>query len=348
MLEIKNKINLKPYFTMAVAGTAEYFAVINNTDEIMEAVEFVKEHNLKIFPIGSGSNTVITDDNNSDFLKSHLFLLIKNKGITKIHEDQNLINLKVAAGEDWDQLVEYTINTNLKGLENLSHIPGTVGACPIQNIGAYGSEVSDKIIKVEIIDLNNLKTYEINNNDCEFSYRSSLFKKNLGQFIITNVYFSLEKTTGEIPVPSYKDVQLYFLSKNKKNATIGEIRQAIIEIRNNKIPNPETTPNSGSFFQNPIVDIKIAQQVLISYPEAPYFKIDEEKIKLFAGWLIEKSMESRKVSKNLELAKNNFLVLTNPTSQGDFNELKESVSKIKESVLNKFKIELEVEPNIFI
>jgi len=347
MLEIKNKINLKEYFTMKIAGTAEYFAIANNAEDIIEAVKYANEQKLTIFPIGSGSNTIITDNDDSEFLKNHLFLLIKTTGISKVHEDSNIINLKVAAGENWDEFVEYTVNNNLHGLENLSLIPGTVGACPIQNIGAYGSEVSNKIIKVEVLDLNDLKFYEINNQDCEFSYRNSIFKKNLGEFIITNVYFSLEKKKAEIEIPTYKDVQLYFLEKNKKFTSAKEIRQAIIEIRSKKIPDPAIVPNSGSFFQNPIVDIKLAQQIIINYPEAPYFKIDDENIKLFAGWLIEKSVENRKVSENFELAKNNFLILTNIDGRGDFHELLEAVDLMKKKVREEFKLRLMVEPNLF-
>ncbi len=342
-IDTKDCRSLKNLTTMQIGGYAKYFKEVLTDEEIINACNEARELNIEIFPLGEGSNTIF-----SDKIHNLLILKIMTKGILKVYENEEIINLEVSAGENWDDFVAWTVKHNLGGLENMSGIPGTVGASPIQNIGAYGSEVKDNLIKVKILDLETFQIFEITNPDCNFSYRDSVFKQNLGHFIILSVFFSLNKFSKKVPIPEYKDVQLYFLNKNKKTASLKEIRNAILEIRNNKIPNYKQIPNSGSFFKNPIVDNRIVTQIILDYPEMPYFKASPGTTKLFAGWLIEKCDLKGYSFGNLKIDTNNCLIITNPNKKASFEELLRFISIIRKRVREKFSIDLEVEPNVVV
>ena len=332
-------VELKNYSAMKIGGIAKFMLEINDKQELVDAWKLGRKKNMPLFPIGEGTNTVFADGEHE-----RIFLTLKTKGIFKTYEGPDFVNIEAEAGENWDELVEWSVENGLSGLEALSGIPGTVGACPIQNIGAYGSEVSKTIISVEIFDADKCKFYEASNDQCGFSYRDSIFKKNLGKFIITKVSFQLSKKTPEIPL--YKDVQLYFLAKKQATATAREIRQAILEIRREKLPNPKQIPNCGSFFKNPIVDRQTLERIQIKYPEIPHFVVDSEKSKLYAGWLIEKAgLKGAEIS-NIKIYEKNSLVVTNPSEKGNFSDLELAVHEIKTKVHEEFGIELEVEPNI--
>ena len=339
--KVVRNVNLRDLTTMKIGGIANLLIEIENEEELFQVYDYAKYHNLKLFPLGGGSNTIFSDKNHS-----LLIIKMKNKGILKTYEGNEMVNIEVQAGEDWDELVDWTVQNDLSGLENLSLIPGTVGASPIQNIGAYGSEIKDTLIKVKILDLKNGKVFEILNQDCDFSYRNSIFKENLGQFIIISVFFNLKKVTKPIKIPEYKDVQLYFLGTKKNTVSLKQIRKAIIEIRESKIPDPEIIPNSGSFFKNPIVTDDLASRIGFKYPEMPYYKLEENKTKLYAGWLIEKAGLKGQKFGNLTINEKNALILTNPEQKSDFLELTDVIEKINLKLKNKFGLELEVEPNL--
>lgn len=340
-LNIQENISLKDYTTMKIGGVSKKFATANNEKEILEICTAAKLSGEKIFSLGGGSNTVFSE-------KTHdlLILLLKNKGIIKTYENSEMVNIEVQAGEGWDDLVNWTTENNYSGLEKLSGIPGTVGAGPIQNIGAYGSEIKDTLTKVRILDLESGKIFEIPNVDCEFSYRDSVFKRNLGKFIILSVSFSLSKVATELEIPTYKDVQMHFLKKDKKKVTSKEIREAILEIRNNKIPLHQITPNCGSFFKNPIVGNHVATQIGLEKEALPYTKINDNEVKLFAGWLIENSGYKGYDFGTLKIDDKNSLIITNPDSIASYNDLKKAVAEIQEKVLANFGVNLEVEPNL--
>jgi UDP-N-acetylmuramate dehydrogenase len=340
-IEILENVDLSNYTSMKIGGTAKYFTIVETESDIKNAYEWAQLNNLKIFPLGGGSNTIFSEKKHD-----YLFILIKNSGILKSYESDQIINIDVSAGENWDGLVAWTIKNNLKGLECLSGIPGTVGAGPIQNIGAYGSEIRDTLTKVKILDIESGQISEISNNECDFDYRDSVFKKNLGKFIILLVSFSLQKAESPQTIPQYKDIQLYFLDKKQKAATISKIREAVLEIRGNKIPWPADIPNCGSFFKNPIVSNSVAGKIAREYPEIPYFKIDEETTKLYAGWMIEKVLPKGFEFDSIKIDKKNSLVLINPGGKADFNQLEKAVKEIQDKIYKKFKIKLEIEPNI--
>jgi UDP-N-acetylmuramate dehydrogenase len=340
-LNIQTNVDLSKYTTMQIGGVAKYFLTANSDLEIEQAYRWARNNNVSIFPLGGGSNTIF-----SEKMHEYLFLLVKNTGIIKTYENPEIINIEASAGHNWDNLVDWTVANGLSGLECLSGIPGTVGAGPIQNIGAYGSEIKDTLTKVKILDIDSGEIFEIPNIECEFSYRNSVFKKNLGKFIIISVSFSLSKKSTNLEIPQYTDVQLYFLEKQQKYASSKEIRTAILEIRSKKIPRPEQMPNTGSFFKNPIVSNDIAGKIARENPEMPYFKINDKQTKLYAGWLIEKSNLKGFSFGKIKIDQKNSLVLTNPNGSGNFDDLEKAIKQIQAQIYQNFEIELEIEPNI--
>lgn len=340
-LNIQENVLLKNYTTMKIGGFSKKFVTAGSEKEILKIYEDAKLNGDKIFPLGGGSNSVFAE-------KTHdlLILLVKSKGVIKTYENAEMVNVEVQAGENWDEFVNWTTENSYSGIENLSGIPGTVGAGPIQNIGAYGSEIKDTLTKVRILDLESGKIFEIPNVDCEFSYRDSIFKRNLGKFIILSVSFSLSKKGDGLPIPAYKDAQMYFLKMNKKKVNCKEIREAILEIRNKKIPRHVTTPNCGSFFKNPIVSNHVAAQIGLKKEVLPYIKINDHEVKIYAGWLIENAGFKGYDFGTLKIHNKNSLIITNPDSLASYTDLKKAVAEIQDKVLAEFDVQLDVEPNL--
>jgi len=245
-------------------------------------------------------------------------------------------------GEDWDGVVKFAVRNDLSGIETLSWIPGKAGSAPVQNIGAYGTEISDYIKTVEVYDKKKGGFASLNNKDCQFSYRDSLFKKQRNRFIIVSVTLSLSKNAPKIP--KYKDVENYFKEKNKKSPNLKEIRKAIIKIRKNKLPDPKVVPNCGSFFKNPIIGKRGVAKIKKVLPDSPLFPIGH-KFKIPAGFLIEKAGFKGKQIGRMKVHENNALVLTNP-NRVPFSDLIKAKNKIQNTVYKKFGIMLEPEVNI--
>ncbi len=338
-MKILEKIDLKKYSGLAIGGTARYFAEIHTNVDMREAWHEAHERGLALFPIGDGTNTVFTDTEHN-----FMFIRICNDEIYKTYDGPDFANVMVGGGKNWDALVAWSVANNLSGIEALSAIPGTVGASPIQNIGAYGSEVSQTITSIEVFDTRNGEFVTFQNPQCEFTYRDSFFKKNLGTFITMRVTFQLSKKAPIIP--QYKDVQLYFMERGQKEATLAEIRNAIIEIRARKLPDVTKVPNCGSFFKNPIIPNATLTHLMTQFPNLPSFKVDENHSKLYAGWLIEKVGLKGHMIGPIHVYANNALVLTNPNRNASFLDLQTAITHIQMSVRNVFGIELEVEPNI--
>lgn len=236
-MKIEKNISLKELNTFKVGGRASYFCRVSSIDELKEAVSFGKENGLPIFVLGGGSNILVSDDGFKG-----LVIKIELKGV--VFKDDNLI---VNAGEVWDDVVKLSVENNLYGIENMSFIPGTVGAGVVGNIGAYGSEIKDVVEYVEVFDIENLKTINFKNSECNFKYRDSMFKKK--SFIVTKVCLNLSKS-GELNI-SYRDIKEYFSSKM---ATLKEVRIAIGNIRGKKFPDLNKYGTAGCFFKNPFVD----------------------------------------------------------------------------------------------
>lgn len=343
MLNIQEYVDIKNYSTLKIGGQFRYFVLISSIEELLLIYAIVNEDgrykNIPIFVLGGGSNIVF-----SDGVLNVVALKIEIKGFKIINENNDYVDVKIGAGEIWDQVVEKTVAMNLSGIEALSLIPGTVGATPVQNVGAYGVEVKDTILEVEVYDTKENKIVNILNKDCKFGYRDSIFKnEGKGRYIITSVVYRLLKS---IPIiPNYPGVLKYFETMEINNPTLQQIRQAIIEIRKEKLPNPNEIPNVGSFFKNPIIPNQVALNILTKFPNAKFFPLDEKFTKVPAGWLIENAGLKGKSFGNVSVYDKNALVLVsngNATKE-DLITARNEIIKIVEE---KFEIILEQEPEI--
>ena len=327
--------SLKNYNSFRVNHKANFFLKIENDKSLIDFLSDKKFKNEKKLIIGGGSNILFTKDYEGVILYSCI------KGIHILEENDNHIKLKVGSGENWDDFVKFCVNKNWYGIENLSLIPGSVGAAPIQNIGAYGVEIKDYLYDVNGIDLkNNLKkTYT--NKSCDFEYRDSIFKRELkNNFFVTEVTFILNKNKKfTLDYSELKNI-------NGQNLTIQNVRDKIIEIRNSKLPDPKLLANAGSFFKNPVINIKIAKNIKEKYNDFKYYQINESMVKISAAWLIEKSGWKGHKEKNIGVYNKHALVLVNYSSENG-KDIKILSKKIKESVLEKFNVTLEKEVNIF-
>lgn len=324
-MKIQEYVDIKDYSTLKIGGQFRYFTVITKKEELPLIYTLVrndeKYRNIPVFIMGGGSNIVF-----SDGIVNVIALKNEIKGFEIIKDQENFLEIKIGAGEVWDKFVEKSIEMNLSGLESLSAIPGTVGATPVQNVGAYGSEVKDIIKDVEVFDTKDNKIKKLSNKECKFGYRDSIFKNEAkGRYIISAVIFKLEKV--------------------KNNSELLKKRKEIIETRWSKLPKPEELPNVGSFFKNPIVPKKKALKILINYPLAKFFPVDNEHTKIPAGWLIEQAGLKGKSFGEVSVYDKNALVLINNGNATKGDLLKAKCEIIK-TVEEKFGIILEQEPEI--
>ena len=270
---------------------------------------------------------------------------INLKGITIQEETENQVSVDVHAGEDWHQFVLWCVNHDFGGIENLSLIPGNVGTCPIQNIGAYGVEVKDVIESVEAIEISTGTIQKFSNSECEFGYRNSIFKNALkGQCVLTKVRFKLTKGRHNLNT-SYGAIESELLKHNIENPTIKDISDAVIAIRQSKLPDPKEIGNSGSFFKNPVIDATHFENLKEKYPNIPSYVIDDNSIKVPAGWLIETAGFKGKRFGDAGVHDRQALVLVNHgTASGQ--EIFEVAQQIQSKIKNDFGIDLEIEVNV--
>ena len=303
-------------------------------DKISDLQTFINKRSLnneKHFIIGGGSNLLFVKDYEG------LILKIDIKNIKRLEESEKYIYLKVGSGVIWDDFVQYCVDHQYWGAENLSLIPGTVGASPVQNIGAYGSEVQDIIFDVRAIDKETGKQKIFSFEECHFGYRNSIFKQNQN-WIVTEVAYRLHKK--EKPNLSYEPLAKIF--KNSSQVQLQDIRTAIIKIRESKLPNPDNIGNAGSFFKNPIVDIEVVNRLMQDFPQIPYYLVDIDQSKLAAGWLIEQAGWKGYTEGNVGVHEKQALVLINK-GNATGKEIFKLSEKIVNSVKESFGITLERE-----
>ncbi|CAG0951564.1 MAG: UDP-N-acetylmuramate dehydrogenase [Bacteroidetes bacterium] len=337
-MKIKENISLKPYNTFNIDANAMYFTELESTENIYEFIHEKKFQNIPQLILGGGSNILLTDHFDGIVLKNQL------KGIRLIQETLEHYFIKASAGENWHRFVLYCIENNYAGLENLSLIPGCVGASPMQNIGAYGVEVKDLIHEVETIHLSSGQTQVFDNSSCKFDYRSSVFKTSYkNQFIITHVVFKLNKKPNY--TVTYGSIEEELDKMGIKELSIRAISDAVCRIRKSKLPNPIEIGNAGSFFKNPVVPIKIAKELKEHYPDIPIYTVNSTHCKLAAGWLIEKCGWKGKTIKNCGVHTKQALVLVN-YGNASGKDILELANRIIASVKDTFHIELEKEVNI--
>jgi UDP-N-acetylmuramate dehydrogenase len=336
-MEILNNFSLKNYNTFGIEAKAEQFVAIHNLAELKSILE--QNKNQKKFVLGGGSNMLLTK--NIEALVIHIDL--KGKNILK--EDDNFVWVESQAGENWHQFVLWTIEQNFGGLENMSLIPGNVGTTPVQNIGAYGTEIKDTFVSCEAINIENQEMRTFTKEECHFGYRESVFKNEVkDQYIIVSVVFKLTKQNHKINT-SYGDITAELAKNNITNPGLKDVSNAVIAIRKSKLPDPAELGNSGSFFKNPILLKSDFEKIHEKFPEMRFFDISETEVKVPAGWLIEQAGLKGKRFGDAGIHKNQALVLVN-YGNATGQEILDVSKTVQDTVYNTFGIHIEAEVNI--
>lgn len=350
MKMIRNAFELKNYNTFGFSVQATHGCEITSVPQLKEAVLYAQLHHLPLIVLGGGSNVVLKNDLNA------LVLINKIPGITVVSEDDKYVFVKAGSGINWDSFVHYALTNHWYGLENLSIIPGTVGACPIQNVGAYGVEIKDFFHELTAFNLQTKTESVITLEECQFQYRNSIFKNEYrDQYIITSVTFKLNKR----PNLNLKDSNLQKELNNKgltcdiSNAattaiTPMDVREAVIAIRTRRLPKVEKIGNAGSFYMNPMIDKNLFSKISAQNNDLLYTCLEENKYKISAGWLIAKCGWQGYVEKNgaVGVFQNNPLVLIH-YGCGTADQLLSLSNKIEKSVFDQFGVQLKMEPRLY-
>ena len=336
-MDIRKDISLKKYNTFGIDAKAKFFCEINSIADLKKALSLQGYPTL--FVLGGGSNMLITKD------LENLVLHINLKGIEVISENKDEAIIKVSAGENWHNMVLWTLDHDYGGLENLSLIPGNTGTAPIQNIGAYGVELKDTFVSCDAMEIATQELKTFTKEECQFGYRDSYFKnEGLGKYIITSVSFKLTKRNHKLNV-DYGAIVSELQISGITNPSIKDVSNAVIAIRKSKLPDPKELGNSGSFFKNPVVDKQQFDNFTKMNPTAPFYKVTENEFKIPAGWLIEQCGYKGKRFGDAGVHKNQALVLVN---YGDASgaEIIDLAENIIDSVSQRFGIVISPEVNI--
>lgn len=332
---LQQNTSLKPYNTFGVDVNSSFFTEVSTVNNLKEILQ---KNTKPILILGGGSNILLT--------KSFNGLVVKNniRGIDLLDDSENDVVLKVGSGENWHQFVMYCIDHGYCGVENLSLIPGSVGASPMQNIGAYGVEVKDLIDEVEVLDLKKLSIKTFKNSECEFGYRTSIFKtSHKDKYFITSVTFRLSKKPNLNT--SYGAIESELMNRGITKPSIKDVSDAVIAIRQSKLPDPAKIGNSGSFFKNPIVTVEELKNIQNEYENVPNYLQEDGTYKIAAGWLIEQCGWKGKKIENYGVHDKQALVLVNyggATGQQIYQLSDDIINSVKE----KFNVTLEREVNI--
>ena len=331
--EIKHNVSLKPFNTLALDAKAEHLAFVTHCEQIPH---LVAEYGKPSLVMGGGSNLVIADDVPGLVIVNQ----IKGRDLSELGKDNFL--LSVGAGENWDELVRWSCAQRLWGIENLGMIPGTAGAAPMQNIGAYGVEIESVLLWLEALELATGKVKRFSNSECGFAYRHSVFKGSLkNQFVITRVGLQLSKKPN--PILTYEPLRQRIGPQAEPIAHPRTIYDTVCSIRSSKLPDPGQLANAGSFFKNPIIDEVHHQYLLQQHRQLPCYPAEQGRVKVAAGWLIEQAGWKGKRCGSVGVHENQALVLVN-YNHGTAQELLALAKKIVDDVYDKFGIEREVEP----
>lgn len=333
---MQERVSLRELTTMKVGGDARFFISVRTEGEVKEAVRIAKENELPIFVLGGGSNVIISDEGFSG-----LVIKIEIPGVN-FSSENNYELVRVGAGENWDELVQLTVERNLHGLENLSLIPGTVGAAPVQNIGAYGVEIKDTLVSVKVFDIENEEFKEFKNEDCQFSYRDSIFKQQKN-FIITEVVFRLSKEQNFNL--SYRDLRKEIEEDfDSSSVSLKDIRKAVIKIRQRKLPDPKLIPTAGSFFKNPIISLKKFEELKKDHPDMPGYTVGDKHIKVPLAWVIENVVKMKGFKYGgAGVYEEHALVLVNQKERASARDVYELSTEIKRAIFRHTDIAIEPE-----
>lgn len=336
-MNVHTNIPLKNYLTMKLGGNTRFMTDVSTVDELRQVITNVKAQNIPFFILGSGSNVIARDDEYPG-----LIIRVRIPGFEVLSEDYTTVTMKLGAGEIWDEVVARTVDMNLIGIEAMSDIPSYCGAAPVQNIGAYGQEIADTLISLEAYDTETNQLVTLSNDECKFTYRDSIFRGEArGRYVITSITLQLYKAAPEPPF--YKALQDYFDEHQVTIYTPRAIREAVIAIRHEKLPNPAEKPNSGSFFKNAIIEQWQLDELLQDYPDAPHYEMGDDRHKIPSGWLIEQCGFKGQLLHGMRVNPANALVLINESATG-YLDLSLARNEITQSVRDRFHISIEQEP----
>lgn len=333
--------NLKNLNTLAVSAEAEYFCQVQSHEDIQEALVFARDKSLPVKILGGGSNVVMA---------GHITgLVIQHvaKGFKVLTEHKNHVTLQVMAGQNWHDLVTQTLEQEYFGLENLAYIPGSVGAAPVQNIGAYGVEAKDFITKVHGVYLDSGTEFTLDNTQCEFAYRESVFKHELdGKVLITSVEFNLNKKENVmVKYAPLNTMSADYFEQHGKLVSASLLARWVIDVRKSKLPEPSELPNAGSFFKNPVIELDLFKKLEAKYPEIPHYD-QPNGVKIPAGWLIDQLGLKGYNFGLVKVHDKQALVLVNQGGCGE--DVIAVATEIKQKVLAHYGVELEQEPRLFV
>lgn len=336
-MQIEKDFNLKEFNTFGVDVKASYFARVDSLEDLISLIQNpIFKENKKLF-LGGGSNILFKED------FAGLVILNKLKGIEILKEDNDFVYIFCFGGEDWDNLVDFTVNKNWWGIENLAKIPGSVGASPVQNIGAYGVELKDSLEEVYALDINNGEKKIFKNKECKFGYRDSIFKNELkDKYFIYGITLKLSKNP-QINI-DYKALKKYIEENHLEIKTSEDVSNIVSKIRASKLPDPKFLGNAGSFFKNTFIDKDKLEKLIKEYPDMPYFT-EGENIKIPTAWLIEKAGFKGNIYGNVGSHKDQALIIVN-YGNATGQEIKDFSDKIINTVYEKFDIEITPEVNI--
>lgn len=344
---MKTNVNLQPYNSFGFDAVAKYFVEINDLKDLQTLIKSGELKKHKTLILSGGNNILFQND-----IFDGLVVYINTKGIEILRENENEVVVRSQAGEDWPDFVRYTVSKVWHGLENLAHIPGKVGAAPVQNIGAYGMELKDCFLQCEAMDLTSGETKVFTKEECHFGYRESIFKNKLkGQYIITSVDFILKK---DAPLHlEYGNIKSYLEQNGIENPTLQQLHDAICAIRDAKLPDVKQIGSAGSFFKNSVIEKEQFEALQKDYPNIPHYDEPNGKVKIPAGWLIEHSGPSTGSgtswkgwrNEHVGVYEKQALVLVH-YGGGKGQDIVELAKKIQESVEAKFGIQISPEVNL--
>ena len=336
-MDIHTAISLENYTTMRLGGKARFMAQAASVEDVLKVYRNAKQQQVPIFVLGGGSNVLVRDEGFDGIV-----LLNRIKGFEVLSDDASTATIKIGAGENWDEVVERTVDMGLSGIEALSSIPGTAGAAPVQNIGAYGQEVADTLVSLEAYDSKLDSLVMLTREDCGLSYRNSIFRDEAaGRYCITSITLQLFHTQPQPPF--YAALQKYFEENNISIFTPETVRQAVMAIRSEKLPDPKERPNSGSFFKNSVIESWQYEELKKEYPDMPSYDMPDNNYKIPTGWLIEQAGLKGELLHGMRVHDKNALVLINE-SAASYADLDSARNEIIQKVYDKFQILLTQEP----
>ncbi|WP_339506130.1 UDP-N-acetylmuramate dehydrogenase [Pseudomonas sp. EA_15y_Pfl1_P102] len=335
-LQVLSQVSLKPFNSFGIDVRAQLFAEAHSDDDVREALAYSAAHAVPLLVIGGGSNLLLTQDIPA------LVLRMATHGVRVVHDDGTQVVVEAQAGEAWHPFVLWTLEQGFCGLENLSLIPGTVGAAPMQNIGAYGVEIKDVFAGLTALDRHTGELREFSLEECNFAYRDSVFKHETGRWLILRVRFALSRT-GHLKL-DYGPVQQRLAGQGITDATPSDVSRAICSIRREKLPDPAELGNAGSFFKNPLVSQVLAAELQALYPDLVAYPQPDGQIKLAAGWLIDKAGWKGFREGDAGVHKLQALVLVNYGGASG-HDIANLAQRIQQDIAQRFKVDLEMEPN---